>query len=147
MTKLWHLYRTASQVFSKSGMNGRICGKQKQRLKTVTGSALISMSWENAREFSSIVRSLQEVISFPINYVPCRSSRPLQCERPSLLSYVCVQNDQNISERQRGESSSQWCTCPLISLTKNNGYLITRVSSVQRWRKITIIPRHVLLCD
>lgn len=90
MTNLWHLHSTPSQVFSKSGMHGRICGKQKQRLKRVTGSALISMSWENAREFSTIVRSLREVISFPINYVPRRSSRLLQCERPSLLSYVCA---------------------------------------------------------
>lgn len=65
-----------SRVFSQSGMHGRIRGKQKQWLKGVTGSALISTSWENAKEFSTIVRSLQEVISFPINYVPRRSNRP-----------------------------------------------------------------------
>lgn len=68
-----------------------------------------------------------------------------------------MQNDQNISGRQCGGSSSQWCACPLISLTKNNGHLITNgtsgeteregAPSVQRGRKITIIPRHVVSCD
>lgn len=91
MTHPWHLHSTTSRVFSKSGMHGRIHGKQKQWLKRVTGSALISVSCENAKEFSTIVRSLQEVISFPINYVPRRSNRPHWRERPSLLSCVCAE--------------------------------------------------------
>lgn len=49
--------------------------EKKQWLKRVTGSAVISLSWENARDFSSFVRSIQEVISFPINYLPCRKKR------------------------------------------------------------------------
>lgn len=94
-TNLWLLHSTTSRVFYKSGMQpGR-----KQWLKRVTGSAVISLSWENAREFSSFVRSIQEVISFPINYVPCRKTHLLRREQPSLLS---VQNYQN---RQSGELS------------------------------------------
>lgn len=134
MTNPWHLHRATSPVFtSKSGMYGCIHGKQKQWLKRVTGSALISVSWENAKEFSTIVRSLWEVISLPINYVLCRSSHPLQREQPSLLSYICTEGT-----KQCGESSSQWCAVPLISLTKNNGHLINdgthteRASSTQK---------------
>lgn len=130
MTNPWH-FQSTSRVFSKSGMHGCIQGKQKQWLERVTGSALISVSSENAEEFSTIVRSLQEVISFPINYVPCRSNRPLRREWPSLLSYVCAGWSKH-TVRQRGESSSQWCACPLIFLTENNGHLITNGTRTQR---------------
>lgn len=101
-TNLWHLHSTTSQAFYKPGMQP---GRKKQWLKRVTGSAVISLSWENARDFSSFVRSIQEVISFPINYLPCRKKRKkkkisyLQHEQLSLLSF------QNYQNRQCGEAS------------------------------------------
>lgn len=101
-TNLWHLHSTTSRAFYKPGMQP---GRKKQWLKRVTGSAVISLSWENARDFSSFVRSIQEVISFPINYLPCRKKRKkkkisyLQHEQLSLLSF------QNYQNRQCGEAS------------------------------------------
>lgn len=101
-TNLWHLHNTTSRAFYKPGMQP---GRKKQWLKRVTGSAVISLSWENARDFSSFVRSIQEVISFPINYLPCRKKRKkkkisyLQHEQLSLLSF------QNYQNRQCGEAS------------------------------------------
>lgn len=64
-----------------------------------------------------------------------------------LCSRMSVQNDQNVSGRQCAGSSSQWCACPLISLTKNNGYLRSngtrteRGEEEQRGREITITPQ------
>lgn len=77
------------KVFPKSGMHGCIHGKQKRVIKE--GNRISSNQCVNAKEFWTIVSSLQEVISPPINYVPCRSSRPLWRERPSLLSCVCAE--------------------------------------------------------
>ena len=89
-TNPWHLHSAASRVFSRSGMHGRIRGKQKQWLKRVTGSALISTSWENAREFSTIVRSLWEVISFPINYVRRAAAVVLSAVWATFSALVCL---------------------------------------------------------
>lgn len=132
MTNPWHLQRL--EFSPNQECMGAFMANKKQWLKRVTGSALISVSWENAKEFSTIVRSSLSLL------IMCRAAAAivLSCVSDLLCFHTSVQNDQNIAERQCGESSSQWCACPLIFLTKNNGRLITngtrteRASSAQR---------------
>lgn len=142
-TNLWHLHSTTSRAFYKPGMQP---GRKKQWLKRVTGSAVISLSWENARDFSSFVRSIQEVISFPINYLPCRKKRKKKKYHISSMSNCLCFLSRIIKIGSVGKRAIQWCVCPLISLTKNNGYLITP-EFLQKWGGITIIQKHVLSCD
>lgn len=121
--------------------------KKKQWLKRVTGSAVISLSWENARDFSSFVRSIQEVISFPINYLPCRKKRKkkkisyLQHEQLSLLSF------QNYQNRQCGEASYTVMCVPSHFFDKEQWLPHNSRVSSEVGGGITIIQRHVLSCD
>lgn len=141
-TNLWHLHSTTSRAFYKPGMQP---GRKKQWLKRVTGSAVISLSWENARDFSSFVRSIQEVISFPINYLPCRKKRKkkkisyLQHEQLSLLSF------QNYQNRQCGEAS--YTVMPSHFFDKEQWLPHNSRVSSEVGGGITIIQRHVLSCD
>lgn len=143
-TNLWHLHSTTSRAFYKPGMQP---GRKKQWLKRVTGSAVISLSWENARDFSSFVRSIQEVISFPINYLPCRKKRKkkkisyLQHEQLSLLSF------QNYKNRQCGEASYTVMCVPSHFFDKEQWLPHNSRVSSEVGGGITIIQRHVLSCD
>lgn len=143
-TNLWHLHNTTSRAFYKPGMQP---GRKKQWLKRVTGSAVISLSWENARDFSSFVRSIQEVISFPINYLPCRKKRKkkkisyLQHEQLSLLSF------QNYQNRQCGEASYTVMCVPSHFFDKEQWLPHNSRVSSEVGGGITIIQRHVLSCD
>lgn len=143
-TNLWHLHSTTSRAFYKPGMQP---GRKKQWLKRVTGSAVISLSWENARDFSSFVRSIQEVISFPINYLPCREKRKkkkisyLQHEQLSLLSF------QNYQNRQCGEASYTVMCVPSHFFDKEQWLPHNSRVSSEVGGGITIIQRHVLSCD
>lgn len=143
-TNLWHLHSTTSRAFYKPGMQP---GRKKQWLKRVTGSAVISLSWENARDFSSFVRSIQEVISFPINYLPCRKKRKkkkisyLQHEQLSLLSF------QNYQNRQCGEVSYTVMCVPSHFFDKEQWLPHNSRVSSEVGGGITIIQRHVLSCD
>lgn len=143
-TNLWHLHSTTSRAFYKPGMQP---GRKKQWLKRVTGSAVISLSWENARDFSSFVRSIQEVISFPINYLPCRKKRKkkkisyLQHEQLSLLSF------QNYQNRQCGEASYTVMCVPSHFFDKEQWLPHNSRVSSEVGGGITIIQRHVLSCD
>lgn len=143
-TNLWHLHSTTSRAFYKPGMQP---GRKKQWLKRVTGSAVISLSWENARDFSSFVRSIQEVISFPINYLPCRKKRKkkkisyLQHEQLSLLSF------QNYQNRQCEEASYTVMCVPSHFFDKEQWLPHNSRVSSEVGGGITIIQRHVLSCD
>lgn len=73
--------------------SGCIGDKQEWRLKRVTGSALISMSWEIVRHYCQLS---QEVISSPINYVPGLSCSGLQQQR---LSFHCAGWSKHVADR------------------------------------------------
>ena len=89
---------------STSGMHGRIHGKQKQWLKRVTGSALISVSWENAKEFSAIVRSFQRGWSLSLLIMWRAAAAVLGSLSDLLCFHTSVQSDQDV-QRQCGASS------------------------------------------
>lgn len=74
--------------------SGCIGDKQEWGLKRVTGSALISVSWEIVRHYCQLT---QKVISSPINYVPGLSCFGLQ----QRLSFHCAGRSKHVADRIR----------------------------------------------